>query len=237
LEDYSANTIGVDNILKVSKELLDLRKIIVASSQLVCGLGYKPKDQFDYHPSTIYGESKVITEKTVWNNMPHCDWAIIRPTSIWGEWFDMPYKNFFDMVIAKQYFHIGKKSCTKTYGYVGNAVYQIEKILLSDTTSKNNKIFYIGDYQPTNIEEWANEIAHILNYRMIRMPYSIIRTVAFIGDLLNKIDVSFPMTTFRLHNMITSNIVDLSTTRLLAPELPYTRIQGILETLKWLNVK
>jgi hypothetical protein len=33
------------------------------------------------------------------------------------------------MVISKV-FHSKNKGCTKTYGYVGNAIYQIEKILL-----------------------------------------------------------------------------------------------------------
>ncbi|GHT83480.1 NDP-sugar dehydratase or epimerase [Spirochaetia bacterium] len=232
---YSANTIGVDNLLKIVQQLPNLKKILITSSMLVCGLGYKPDDQFDYHPTTVYGESKVITEKNVWNNKPPCDWAILRPTSIWGEWFDIPYKNFFDMVIARRYFHIDEKSCTKTYGYVGNAAYQIERILLSNTTDESNKVFYIGDYQRTNIEEWANEIADELNYKILTVPYFLVFIAALCGDLLKKLRISFPMTTFRLHNMTTDNIVDLSNTTLLAPRLPYSRIQGIKRTLKWIK--
>ncbi|GHT97341.1 hypothetical protein FACS1894142_1650 [Spirochaetia bacterium] len=60
LDDYSANTVGVKNILEVSKNVPDLKKIIIASSMLVCSLGYKPKDQFDYHPTTIYGKIAVV---------------------------------------------------------------------------------------------------------------------------------------------------------------------------------
>jgi nucleoside-diphosphate-sugar epimerase len=236
LDDYAVNTKGVENIIKATQRMTELKKIIIASSMLVCSLGYKPKNQFDYHPTTIYGESKVITEKTVWENKPSSDWAIIRPTSIWGPWFDAPYKNFFDSVISKKYFHIGNKSCTKTYGYVGNAVYQIEKILLSDTFSDDNKIFYIGDYVSTNIEEWANEIAKVLNYKINRVPYYVILAAALAGDVLKKIGVSFPMTTFRLRNMTTDNIVDLSNTKVIASELPYTRMKGIVKTLEWFNV-
>ena len=154
LDDYSSNIIGVKNILEITKNLSKLKKILITSSMLVCQTGYYPKNQFDYSPTTIYGESKVETEKIVWNNKPHCDWAIIRPTSIWGPWFSEPYRNFFDMVISRKYFHIGNKGCTKTYGYVGNAIYQIEKILFTQTYDENNKIFYIGDYTPTNNENW-----------------------------------------------------------------------------------
>jgi nucleoside-diphosphate-sugar epimerase len=235
IDDYSANTIGVSNVLEISKNVKNLKKLVIASSMLVCSLGYKQKDIFDYHPTTIYGESKVITEQTIWNNRPNCDWAIIRPTSIWGEWFGEPYKNFFDMIIRRRYFHIGKKSCTKTYGYVGNAVYQIEKILFSDTSEDNNKVFYIGDIPPVNIEEWANEIANLLKYKILKVPYGIVYIAAIFGDVLKKIKVSFPMTTFRFQNMTTDNIIDLSKTNIIAPDLPYSRIQGIKKTLEWIN--
>ena len=237
ISDYSANTIGVRNIIEASKNLKKLKKIIITSSMLVCSLGYKPKNLFDYHPTTIYGESKVITEQNVWNNKPNCDWAIIRPTSIWGEWFGEPYKKFFDMIMAKKYFHIGKKSCTKTYGYVGNAVYQIENILITNTSEDDNKIFYIGDSPPNNIEEWANEIARFLKYKVKTVPYSMIYIVALMGDIFKKLNIPFPMTTFRLRNMTTDNIIDLSETNDIAPKLPYTRIQGIKRTLDWINKK
>jgi nucleoside-diphosphate-sugar epimerase len=236
ISDYSVNTTGTENIMKIAQNLPRLKKIIVTSTQLVCVSGYKPRNQFDYCPTTIYGESKVIAEKTVWSNKPGCDWAIIRPTSIWGPWFDIPYKNFFDMVISGRYFHIGNKSSTKTYGYIGNAAYQIKKILLSDTSSEDNKVFYIGDYIPVNIEKWANEIADELNSKIIRIPYCFICFAAILGDLLKKMGISFPMTTFRLKNMTTNNIVDLSSTAKIASELPYTREQGIKKTLEWLNI-
>lgn len=235
IEDYSANTIGVKNLMEIIKLLPNLKKIIITSSMLVCHTGYYPKDQFDYAPTTIYGESKVKTEKIVWANKPHCDWAIIRPTSIWGPWFGEPYRNFFDMVMSHKYFHIGNKGCTKTYGYVGNAVYQIEQILFSDTKDENNKVFYIGDNQPTNIEVWGNEIASELGYKIIKMPYSLIKCAALFGDILKIIGIRFPMTSFRLKNMTTDNIIDLSDTIKLAPNLPYSRIEGIKQTLSWMK--
>lgn len=235
LDNYSANTIGVENILKIASELPDLKKILITSSMLVCHAGYYPKNQFDYSPTTIYGESKVETERVVWNNKPECDWAIIRPSSIWGPWFGVPYRNFFDMVISKRYFHIGNKGCTKTYGYVGNAVYQIKSILFSDTTDENNKVFYLGDYEPTNIEEWGNEIADQLGQKIIKMPYWMIKCAALFGDILKVFGINFPMTSFRLKNMTTDNVIDLLNTTKVAPNLPYSRMEGIRETLKWMS--
>lgn len=223
LGDYAANIVGVRNLMKIASELTSLRKIVITSSMLVCHTGYYPKNQFDYAPSTMYGESKVETENAVWNNKPQCDWAIIRPTSIWGPWFGVPYRNFFDMVMSHCYFHIGRKSCTKTYGYVGNAVYQIEQILFNETRDENRKVFYIGDNPPTNIEDWANEIADELGYKVKRIPWWLLRCVAWGGDLLKQIGISFPMTSFRLKNMTTDNIIDLSATYEIAPNPPYSR--------------
>ena len=196
--------------MEIVKLLPTLKKVIITSSMLVCQTGYYPKGQFDYSPTTIYGKSKVETEKIVWSNKPHCDWAIIRPTSIWGPWFGEPYRNFFDMILSKKYFHIGNKGCTKTYGYVGNAIYQIEQILLSQTNDENNKIFYLGDEKPTNIEEWGNEIAKELGVKIIKMPFFLIKSAAYLGDILKQIGIKFPMTSFRLKNMTTDNIINLS---------------------------
>lgn len=235
LADYAANTVGVENLMKIVDELPHLKKIVVTSSMLVCHTGYYPKNQFDYAPSTFYGKSKVVTEQNVWSHEPHCDWAIIRPTSIWGPWFKEPYRNFYDMVLKHRYFHIGHKGCTKTYGYIGNAVYQIEQILTQDTSDRDNKVFYIGDTPATNIEEWANEIAHEIGIRIIRMPLWVLRIAAWVGDVLKMMGIDFPMTSFRLKNMTTNNIIDLSNTYKIAPDNPYSRIDGVRETIQWIR--
>lgn len=235
LKDYSVNIKGVYNLMRIVDKLSKLKKVIITSSMLVCHTGYIPKDQFDYSPTTLYGNSKIETERIVWNNKPKCDWAIIRPTSIWGPWFGEPYRNFFDMVITRKYFHIGRKGCTKTYGYIENAMYQIEQILFQPTLDENHKVYYIGDQPPTNIEKWANEISHELGYKIIRMPYWILKCAAIFGDFLKIIGISFPMTSFRLHNMTTDNIIDLSETYKLAPNPPCSRVDGVRKTLSWLK--
>jgi nucleoside-diphosphate-sugar epimerase len=237
LEDYSANTIGVDNLLRIVRKLSDLKKVLIISSRYVCPNGYYPKDQFDYAPHTKYGESKVVTEKNVWANEPHCDWSILRPTSIWGPWFGIPYRNFFDTVVKHMYFHFGKKPCYKTYGYVGNSIYQIEQLLFNETPDKDNKVFYIGDTPAYNIGEWADEIAHELGFKVPKVPFWIIKCVAKFGDFVKIFGVHFPMTSFRLYNMTTDNINDMSNTVKIAPKLLYTRVEGIKITLKWIEKK
>lgn len=235
IEDYKANTVGVENLMKIVNNLPKLKKVIIASSKFVTPNGYKIKDQFDYCPHTTYGESKVITEKNVWANEPKCDWCIIRPTSIWGPWFGVPYRNFFDMVMRRMYFHIGKIKCYKTYGYIGNAIYQIEQLLFNDTNDINNKVFYIGDEPAYEINEWADEIADQLGFKVPTMPVWFVKCLAKFGDFLGLFGMHFPMQSFRFGNMTNDGINDMSNTYAIAPDMPYTRLQGTKETIKWIN--
>lgn len=234
LDDYSSNTIGVKNLLDVANNLADVQKILITSSMLVCKSGYQPSGELDYCPNTVYGESKVETEKITRAANLKCDWAFLRPTSIWGPWFKVPYRNFFDMVMSRRYFHIGKKSCTKTYGYIGNSVYQIIQILNDTTICKSHKVFYIGD-KPTNIEDWANEIGGTLGFKIPRLPFWTLKAAGYVGDFLKVFGYHFPMTSFRLKNMTTDNVLDLTVTNLVAPNPPYDRITGIKHTLDWLK--
>ncbi len=235
LEDYAANTDGVDNLMKIVHKLPKLKKVIITSSKFVTTNGYQIKDQFDYCPHTIYGESKVETERRVWGNQPECDWCIIRPTSIWGPWFGVPYRNFFDMVMKRMYFHIGKIKCHKTYGYIGNAVYQIKQLLFSETLDENNKVFYIGDEPAYEINEWADEIANELGFKVPTMPVWFVKCLAKLGDVLGLLKIHFPMQSFRFGNMTNDGTNDMTNTYKIAPEMPYTRIEGVRETLEWIK--
>jgi nucleoside-diphosphate-sugar epimerase len=154
-DDYSSNTLGTINLLKISDKLTNLKRVIFTSSMLVCRPGYIPTNDSDYNPSTVYGESKVEMEKIIRDYNPNYSWCIIRPTSIWGPGFGVPYRNFFDMIIKRRYVHFGKAT-TKTYGYIGNVIYQIENILNADK-SIEKQVFYIGDYEPTNIKLWIHD--------------------------------------------------------------------------------
>lgn len=235
LEDYSANIVGVDNLMKIIHKLHNLKKVIITSSKFVTRNGYKVKNQHDYCPHTKYGESKVETEMRVWGNLPQCDWCIIRPTSIWGPWFGVPYRNFFDMVMRRMYFHIGHIKCHKTYGYIGNAVYQIEQLLFNDTPDENNKVFYIGDEPAYEINEWADEIANELGFRVPTMPVWFVKCLAKFGDLLGVFGIHFPMQSFRFENMTNDGINDMANTYLIAPQMPYTRLQGTKATIEWIK--
>jgi GlcNAc-P-P-Und epimerase len=235
LVDYDSNTAGTQNLIKILNKVPSVKRVIFTSSMLVCKLGYIPKNDKDYSPSTAYGESKVLMEKTIHQSQHSYEWAIVRPTSIWGPWFGEPYRNFFDMIINKRYFHIGGKTCTRTYGYVENILYQIDSIMNAPAEQFHEGLFYLGDYESTNINHWANEIASELGIVIKTIPYPLIKLAALGGDALKILKVNFPMTSFRLKNMTTDNPVDLTSTMNIAPNLPFSRNEGIKRTLFWLK--
>lgn len=235
LQDYDANMIGVSNLLKVIDEVGTVQRTIFASSMYVCEPGYLPKDFEDYAPHTLYGESKVETEKRIKEANPSYTWSIIRPTSIWGPWFGEPYDKFFHIVMKRMYFHMGKKACRKTYGYIDNAIYQIESILKAEPEKVNRNVYYLGDYEPYPITDWANEIAEMEGIRIPQVPYLCFKLMGYVGDVLKKIGIAFPMTSFRLHNMTTDNVHNLDPIKSIAPTLPVSRLEGTERTLEWIH--
>lgn len=235
LQDYDANMSGVSNLLDAIEAVGTVKRAIFASSMYVCEPGYMPKDFEDYAPHTLYGESKVETEKRIKIANPSYTWSIIRPTSIWGPWFGEPYDKFFHIVLNHMYFHMGKRACRKTYGYVYNAIYQIMSILQAAPEKVNRNVYYLGDYEAYPITDWANEIAKIEGIHIPHVPYCCFKIVGWVGDLLKKFGIAFPMTSFRLHNMTTDNVHNLEPIKSVAPNLPVSRIEGTKVTLEWIH--
>lgn len=237
LEEYDSNTTGVSNLIEVLNESKNIERVIFASSMYVCEPGYSPTSFEDYRPHTIYGESKVVTEKIIKAANPKYIWAIIRPTSIWGPYFGEPYADFFHIVISRKYFHLGDKACTKTYGYIDNTVHQINSLLNAPADQIHKKVFYLGDWPAYNISEWADEIADYIGIKIPRIPFFIFKGAGLFGDLLKSVRVKFPMTSFRLKNMTTNNIIDLTPIQKVVPDLICSRKEGITKTINWIKSK
>lgn len=233
--DYDANMTGVSNLLEVLDEVPNLKRAIFASSMYVCVPGYIPKEYEDYAPHTLYGESKVETEKRIKTKNPAYAWSIIRPTSIWGPWFGEPYNKFFHIILGHLYFHMGKRACKKTYGYIDNTIYQIMSILNAPENNVNKRVFYLGDYEPYDITTWANEIAEDVNIKIPIIPYSLFVIAGWFGDFLKLLGIKFPMTSFRLKNMTTNNIHNLDPIKEIAPNLPVSRQEGNKRTIEWIK--
>lgn len=235
ISDYNANIQGVSNLLDALENIPNLKRAIFTSSMYVCEPGYMPKNSEDYAPHTLYGKSKVETEKIIKSRNPQYTWSIIRPTSIWGPWFGEPYDKFFRIVLNHMYFHMGKRACKKTYGYIDNFIYQVMSILQAPQEQVAKEVFYLGDYIPYDITEWANEIGHYAHIKIPHVPFFCFVIMGWFGDFLKKIGITFPMTSFRLHNMTTDNVHNLDKIKAIAPNLPVERIKGTEITINWIK--
>ena len=56
---------GVQNLIAASARTPSIRRAIWTSSQLVCRVGYVPRNDTDYAADTLYGQSKIRTEQIV----------------------------------------------------------------------------------------------------------------------------------------------------------------------------
>jgi nucleoside-diphosphate-sugar epimerase len=235
--DYRANTDGVGNMVESLALAKDLQLAVFASSMLVCRIGYQPRDEADYCPSTQYGESKVAGERIVRESAgQRLPWVIVRPTSIWGPWFRAPYRDFFDMVRRGLYFHPRRSRVMRSYGYVGNAVHLLTRLADLAGGALLGRTTYLADFMPLDILSWAEAIARQFGTAPVRqMPIAVFRLAARAGDVLEKLGANPPMTTFRLQNMLTEMVYDLTLLRAVSAELPYTVEEGVRLTCEWMR--
>ncbi len=241
VDAYRANTLGVQNLLAAIEGMPSLQRVIFASSRLVCRIGYQPRDEFDYCPSTRYGESKVIGEKIVRDAASRipCPWLIVRPTSIWGPWFDVPYKTFFLSIAKRRYVHPGSGQILKSFGFVSNTVHELQCLLDAPGEAVRGKTLYLADWPPVDIAQMANSIQRRLGIPPIKaVNQGVLRAVAWLGDTLKALGWHDPpLTSFRLNNLLTPMVHDLKPLRAIVGELPNTMEMGVSITVDWLRAR
>jgi len=236
--DYPANTEGLANVVEALNRLEGLHRAVFASSMLVCKLGYQPASETDYCPPNAYGESKVLGEEIVRKELnDSIVWTIVRPTSLWGPWFDVPYRKFFAAIQKGIYVHPKGRRIQRSYGFVLNAVYELECIMSASREAVESKTLYLADYDPVDLREWAEMIRLEMGVRPIReVPVSLLKIAASVGDLLMALGVKDPpLSSRRLNNLTTNAVLDVSGTRQVCRDLPYTVNQGVQITVKWMH--
>jgi len=237
LEGYAANIEGTWNLIDAIRETVAVQQVVFASSQLVCRLGYKPVSDDDYAPNTLYGLSKVWMERIIRMARLEQTWTIVRPTSFWGPWFGIPYKNFFDVIKKGLFIFPTGLTVWKQWGYVENSVFQIDGLLKANPKQIQGRTFYLADYQPLSLHDFANAVSEAFGRQQINtVPLGLLRLVSKSGDVLQKMGwASPPLTTFRLNNIITDEVQDLSALEAIVEILPHDYHEGIQRTVAWMQ--
>ncbi len=238
--DYSANIEGVQNVIQVCESTSSVRRVIFASSRMVCRIDHIPSSYSEYSPPNYYGESKMQGEALVRSAQVPFEWVIVRPTSIWGPGFGIPYRNFFDQVKARRYFHQRGHNPNKSFGFVGNTVFQLISLSKAPSDIINGRTFYLGDYEPVALREWANYIHRSFGLpgKIPTVPMSAMWLAAKVGDCINlfRNGDCAPLTTFRLRNLVADMVYpQLNELKVVTGELPYSWQQGTDVTVRWMQ--
>lgn len=238
VDAYVVNTGGTSNVIDALERLPRIKRVLFASTILVCRLGYMPKDETDYCPTTPYGESKQRMETLIRNStkLP-CSWSIVRPTSIWGPWFAVPYRQFFQRIAKGQYFHPGKDRTRRSFGYVGNTVHELDRLMFSNDGRIQGRTFTVSDYEPLIIRDWADCIQAILGAPPIRTaPLAVLRLLARAGDAARNVGFrNPPLSTFRLNNLLTNATYDIEPLKEVVGPLPFSAEEGVKQTVSWMR--
>ncbi len=233
---YRANTVGTANLLEAVRTTPSVKRLIVTSTQYVCGPGSLPTHDEDYFPHTVYGESKVKTERLTRNADLNCAWTIIRPTNIWGPWHLRYRREFWKIAAKGLYVHPGKEPIVRAYGYVGNVVEQILSILSHPAELVDRRTFYVGD-EPDDIYRWANTFCVALCGRSApKIPRPLLRCAALLGDGISAVTKKpFYIQSSRYRSMVTDYRVDMSETLAKFGTGPFSLDDGVQKTARWLE--
>ena len=236
LSGYAANIDGVRNLVAAIRQTPSVARAIYTSSQLVCRVGYVPSSDVDYCPSTLYGESKVLTEQIVRASKGGgVNWCLTRPTTVWGPHMSPHYQLLLSLIRRRLYFHPGKSKLFKSYSYAGNIAHQYSQLLRVPAEKIQGRTFYLCDYQPISLRYYADELSRQLQAPEIpSLPLPIASFLARCGDLINLTGlITSPFSSFRLNNILTEYIFDTLATEDVCGPLPYSVQQGIEETASW----
>jgi nucleoside-diphosphate-sugar epimerase len=145
---------------------------------------------------------------------------------------------FFQMIGRGRYFHPGRADPSKSFSYVGNAVFQMEKLLDAPREQIHRQVFYLSDYDEFTIRDWADAISLQMRGKKVwTMPEPMVRLAAWGGDLMKLCGYPEPpLSSFRLRNMRADTTgVPLEPTERVTGPLPYSMEQGVEATIAWLS--
>ncbi|WP_197525314.1 NAD-dependent epimerase/dehydratase family protein [Pseudobythopirellula maris] len=233
---YRTNVDGTANVIGCVADEPLVRRCLIASSHVVAN-----EDLFAAGEGRRYADSKRAIERLVgeWGSREKVC-VTMRPCSIWGPGCGVPFRGFFERVIAGRYFHPGNVDPPKRMGYVKNTVFQMAKLLEAPAEFVDRRMIVLADDETTTLREWSQMIAEKAGRRPPpAAPEALVRAAALAGDALKLLGYRDPpIHSFRLKNMRRdSSGQSIEAIRELTGALPYTLEQGVEETVAWFKNK
>jgi nucleoside-diphosphate-sugar epimerase len=236
-QGYQVNTRGTRNMLTAAAACPTVERLLMTSTQYVFNKGANvPDHDRDFHPVTVYGQSKVTAEEVTRGLDPALTWTIVRPTNVWGPWHLRQRANFFFAIQNGIYIHPSCESVKRSYGYAGNVVHQMFELLTAPREPVHRRVFYLGD-EPIELLDWVNAFSLRLRGKPVRVaPYRVIRALARIGDGISRMTKRpFLITSTRFQSMTQHYVVPMKPTFDIVGPPRFTLHQGVDATVSWLR--
>jgi nucleoside-diphosphate-sugar epimerase len=237
ISDYKINYKGTENLINICNNIKAVKRVIFASTLLVNKFPYKTANYNFYDPETVYGESKALMEKIIRSTNTRFEWCIVRPTTIWGDALQNHFKLFLKLIKKKLYFHIGREKIYKSYGYVKNTTFQIFKISLARKLFFDKKTYYLFDYIPICLNDFADKISITFRGKKNKtIPLFIAKCIALIGELFFILGYkNFPLQLRRFKNINSSFVIEPDKLKKICGTLPYNQNQSLHSFLNSYN--
>jgi nucleoside-diphosphate-sugar epimerase len=234
MAEYGVNVEGVRSVLAAADTRPGLQRAVFTSTRLVTPLGVVPESPLDYCPPNFYGRTKAIGEQLVRSHRGPLEWVLVRPTSIWGPWGEAPYRDFFLSLANGTYVHPRGDRILKHYGYVGNVVHQLLRLLVAPAERVHGRTFYLADPEPIEVGAFAALIRARMGLPPPRsVPVWALRGLGVAGDLARWTGVMTapPLTTDRLRNLRTPMLYPMDELAEIVGDPAFTLTEGIDATL------
>ncbi len=233
---YAANTMGVRNLLEAVADAPSVSRVIWMSSQLVNRPGCAPASDTDYDPQGGYGASKAEGERLVRSaDGGGKTWVIPRSTTIWGPGMSEHYAGVLRLIQRGLYFHVGRRPRLKSWSYIDTLASQLEALGTAPADRVHGLTLYLADSPPIDLRAWSDAFAHRFGRRIATLPEPIARSLGLAGDVMARLGLPAPLTSRRLHNMITDYVYDTAPIDRIHGPPAISMQEGVRRTAEWMD--
>lgn len=232
---YAANTVGVRNLIEAVAQAPSVTRAVWMSSQLVNRPGHTPSSDTDYDPQGGYGASKAEGERLVRAaDGGGKTWVIPRSTTIWGPGMSEHYAGVLRLIRRGLYFQVGVRPRWKSYSYIDTLASQLEALGTAPADQVHGLTLYLADSPPIDLRAWSDAFAARFGRRIATLPEAVARALGLAGDLMARLGLPAPLTSRRLHNMMTDYVYDTGPIDRIHGPPTVSMQDGVRRTADWL---
>jgi nucleoside-diphosphate-sugar epimerase len=233
---YRVNIEGTRNLLQALSKLPSIQRFILISSQFVCGPNYIPKNDTDYAPVTVYGQSKVEAEMVLRTSRIPFPWVIARPTNVWGPWHPRYPQEFWKVLQKGWYVHPSGAPVCRAYAFVGTVLHQLQQILSLPEEKVAGQTLYLSD-PVDDIAHWVDAFSFALRgCPARRIPRQLLFGLGKVGDAIETLTRRpFYINSSRARSMTTDYVVPLDKSLAILGLGPISLEEGVKKTVAWLR--